>query len=53
ELFTIKGQEVRPKTSVKILRVIIDTKLKYKEHITRAASKGLEAAIELKRLRGL
>ena len=31
----------------------MDAKLKYKEHITRAATKGLEAVIELKRLRGL
>jgi hypothetical protein len=31
----------------------MDTKLKYKEHIVRAASKGLEVAIELKRLKGL
>jgi hypothetical protein len=31
----------------------MDTRLKYKAHIARAASKGLEAAIELKRLRGL
>jgi hypothetical protein len=31
----------------------MDTRLKYKEHIARAASKGLEAAMELRRLRGL
>ena len=31
----------------------MDAKLKYKEHIARAASKGLEAAMELRRLRGL
>lgn len=31
----------------------MDAKLKYKEHIARAASKGLEAAMELKRLRCL
>jgi hypothetical protein len=31
----------------------MDTRLKYKTHIARAASKGLEAAIELKQLRGL
>jgi hypothetical protein len=31
----------------------MDTRLKYKAHIARAASKGLEAAMELKRLRGL
>src|SRR5438045_4982631 len=31
----------------------MDAKLKYKEHIARAASKGLEAAMELRQLRGL
>jgi hypothetical protein len=51
--FTIKGQTVEPKDYVKILGVLIDARLKYKEHIARAASKGLEAAMELRRLRGL
>jgi hypothetical protein len=31
----------------------MDAGLKYKEHIARAASKGLKAAMELKRQRGL
>jgi len=31
----------------------MDARIKYKEHIARASSKGLEAALELKRLRGL
>ena len=31
----------------------MDAKLKYKEHMARAASKGLEAVMELRRLRGL
>jgi ribonuclease HI len=53
EPFTIKGQTVMPRDHVKILGVLIDTRLKYKEHIARAASKGLEAAMELRRLRGL
>ncbi|KAJ5155682.1 hypothetical protein N7492_008485 [Penicillium capsulatum] len=53
EPFTIKGQTVKPKDHVKILGVLMDTRLKYKEHIARAASKGLEAAMELRRLRGL
>ncbi len=38
---------------MKILSVIIDAKLKYREHMARAASKGLEAVIELRRLKGL
>jgi ribonuclease HI len=53
EPFNIKGQDVLPKTHVKILGVIMDVKIKYKEHIAQASSKGLEAALELKRLRGL
>lgn len=53
EPFTIKGQTVKPKDHVKILGVLMDTSLKYKEHIARAASKGLEAVMELRRLRGL
>ncbi|EAQ93689.1 hypothetical protein CHGG_01924 [Chaetomium globosum CBS 148.51] len=51
--FTIKGQDVQPKDHVKILGVVMDAKLRYKEHIARAASKGLSAAMELKRLSGL
>lgn len=53
EPFAIKGRLVRPKTQVKVLRMIMDSGLKYKEHIARAATKGLEAAMELQRLRGL
>lgn len=44
---------MKPKDYVKILGVLIDTRLKYKEYIVRVASKGLEVAIELRRLRGL
>ncbi|KAF4270425.1 hypothetical protein CNMCM8812_001136 [Aspergillus fumigatus] len=51
--FTVKGQIVELKDHVKILGVLMDARLKYKEHIARAASKGLEAAMELRRLRGL
>jgi len=39
QLFTIKGQVVQLKEHVKILGVIMDAKLKYREHIARAASK--------------
>ncbi|KAJ6041450.1 hypothetical protein N7460_006840 [Penicillium canescens] len=53
EPFTIKGETVEPRDHVKVLGVIMDTRLKYREHIARAASKGLEAAMELRRLRGL
>ena len=51
--FMIKGQTVEPQDCVKILGVVMDAKLKYKEHIWRAASRGLEAAMELRHLGGL
>jgi hypothetical protein len=51
--FIIKGQTIEPQEHVKILGVVMDAKLKYKEHIWRAASRGLEAAMELRHLRGL
>ncbi|KAJ5117310.1 hypothetical protein N7448_010942 [Penicillium atrosanguineum] len=53
EPFTIKRQTVEPKEHAKILGVRMDTRLKYKKHISRAASKGLEAAMELRRFRSL
>ncbi len=53
EPFEIKGRSVQPKNQTKILGVIMDAKIKFKEHAARASSKGLEAALELKRLRGL
>ncbi|KAM3520365.1 hypothetical protein MY4038_009445 [Beauveria bassiana] len=49
----IKGQSVEPKEHTKILRVIMDARLKFQQHIPEAASKAMEAAMELKRLRGL
>lgn len=36
--------------NVKILGVVMDSKLRYKEHIARAATRGLRAAMALKRL---
>ncbi|KAM3519015.1 hypothetical protein MY4038_009911 [Beauveria bassiana] len=49
----IKGQSVEPKEHTKILGVIMDAGLKFQQHIPDAASKAMEAAMELKRLRGL
>ncbi|CDM38479.1 Probable transposable element [Penicillium roqueforti FM164] len=51
--FIIKEQTVVSKEHVKILGVLMDTRLKYKEYMARAVSKGLEVAIELRRLYGL
>ena len=48
---TIKGEVVEPKETAKILGVVMDSKLWYKQHIARAATKGLKAAMALRRLR--
>jgi hypothetical protein len=48
---TFKGAVVAPKETAKILGVVMDSKLWYKQHIARAATKGLTAAMALKRLR--
>ncbi|EGU72733.1 hypothetical protein FOXB_16761 [Fusarium oxysporum f. sp. conglutinans Fo5176] len=53
EPFTIKGEKVSPKDQVKVLGVIMDSCLHYKQHIARAATRGLEDAMELKRLKGM
>lgn len=49
--FTIKGQEIRLKEHDKILGVIMDMKLKHKEHTAEAAAKRLEAVLELRRIK--
>jgi hypothetical protein len=51
--FVIKGQSVSPKDHVKILGVLMDASLKYHKHIASAAAKGLETALELRRLKGI
>jgi hypothetical protein len=50
-LIIVKGQQVLPQESAKILGVVIDSELRYKEHLARTATKGLQAALALKRLR--
>ncbi|OAQ57451.1 reverse transcriptase [Pochonia chlamydosporia 170] len=49
--YLIKGKELKPQDSVKILGVIMDANLRYKEHTTRAAAQGLKAAMCLRRLK--
>jgi len=51
--FTVKGDIVKPKDSAKILGVVMDCELRYKQHIARVSAKGLEAALALKRLKML
>ena len=49
----IKGQEVYPAARAKLLGVVMDSELRYKEHIAKASTRGLHAAMALKRLSGL
>jgi hypothetical protein len=49
--FTIKGEAIVPRDTAKILGVVMDTQLRYKQHIAKATTKGLLAALALKRLR--
>lgn len=49
--FMIDGKPIQPKDSAKILGVVMDSRLRFKEHIANAATKGLIAAIALRRLR--
>lgn len=49
--FIIKGEAVKPKDKAKILGIIMDSELRYKQHIANAATKGLRAAMALRRLR--
>jgi len=46
----IKGQEVQPATEVKLLGVVMDRELRYRNHMALAATKGLKVAMALKRL---
>ena len=48
--FIIKGERVKPKQNVKILGLIMDSKLNYKKHIVKRASKSLQAAMALRHL---
>lgn len=47
----VGGEQVMPKASVKILGVVFDRQLRFKEHAARAAKRGLRAVLALKRAR--
>ena len=49
----IKGTEILPCAGTKILGVLMDSELRYKNHFKRVSCKGLKAALALKRLRAL
>ncbi len=48
---TVKGVEIFPKVEAKILGVIMDPELQFKNHITRVAINRLKAVLALKRLK--
>jgi Reverse transcriptase (RNA-dependent DNA polymerase)/Endonuclease-reverse transcriptase len=50
---TIDGKEVVPQGEVKILGVLVDQQLRFKGHLARIGKRGLKAALELKRIKGL
>jgi ribonuclease HI len=47
----VKDKMITPQSEVKILGVIMDTELRYKTHLARTATRGLAAAMALKRLK--
>jgi hypothetical protein len=51
--FMIKGDVIKPKRKAKILGVIMDAKLRFEKHMAEAATRGLAAAICLRRLKML
>jgi hypothetical protein len=52
-LITVKGETIAPASTAKILGVVLDSELWYRNHIARTATKGLKAALALKRLKML
>ncbi|KAI1839729.1 hypothetical protein JX266_014062 [Neoarthrinium moseri] len=49
--FKIRGAQVEPKDSVKILGIVMDRQRRFKEQLAIAATKGVKAAMALRRLR--
>lgn len=47
----IKLQEVKPKSSGKILGVVIKTNQRYQVHVVREAAKSVTAALSLRRMK--
>ena len=48
-----KGDQIQPSQLIKVLGVILDQGLRFKEHLAEKAEKALKAALALKRLQGL
>ena len=49
--FIIKEKTITLSSTAKILRVVMNSKLRYTQHVTKATTRGLCAAMTLRRLR--
>ena len=49
----VMGEEIRPQTEVKILGVVCDQALRFQQHAARAAKRGVNAALALRRIKGM
>ncbi len=49
----LNGVSIQPSSRLKLLGVLLDQRLQYQEHISKAAKKGLLATLALKRLKNL
>jgi ribonuclease HI len=50
---SMDGQEIQPQTEIKVLGVVLDQGLRFKHHIARAAKRGTNAALALRRIKGM
>lgn len=50
---SFKGQAIAPTPRAKLLGVIMDSKLRFRSHVAKAAARAQEAALAVKRLKGL
>lgn len=49
----IKGREIEPSKTVKLLGILFDSQLRFREHVARATSRGLKAVLVLGRMTAL
>ncbi|MFT8072787.1 hypothetical protein, partial [Salmonella enterica] len=48
-----KDAPIKPQATIKLLGVLLDERLTYREHIAKCANKAYNAAAALKRMKGL
>lgn len=49
----VSGQSIYGQSNVKLLEVVFNKKLTYKEHIVKVLKRGITAALSLKKLKNL